>query len=301
MTGRAERGQQLDAVLGAPGLHAAARPRPRRGPGARWSGSARRRSRSRRARRPARAARPAPPAGRRSGPGRTGSGRPRACRAGSPAAAAPGRRCRRRAPRPPAAREPASARSSSAATAGRAGRLDDQLGPLQAEQQRPRDRRLGHRDDLVDHLLDERERQVARAGRPRSRRPSWPSAPARPAARPPARPGTPPPRSACTPTTRTSGRSALTATPMPATSPPPPVPTSTVRTSGHCSSTSSPTVPCPATMSGWSNGCTSTAPVSGLELPREHQRLVHRPAGQPHLGAVVAGRVDLRQRRARPA
>ena len=63
----------------------------------------------------------------------------------------------------------------------------------------------------------------------------------------------------------TSGRSALTATPTPATSPPPPVHTSTVRTSGHCSSTSRPTVPCPAMMSAWSNGCTSTAPVSAAQ------------------------------------
>ena len=67
---------------------------------------------------------------------------------------------------------------------------------------------------------------------------------------------------ACTPTTRTSGRSALIASATPPSSPPPPVGTSTVRTSGACSSTSSPRVPCPATMSTWSNGWISTAPVS---------------------------------------
>ena len=67
---------------------------------------------------------------------------------------------------------------------------------------------------------------------------------------------------ACTPTTRTSGRSAFTAIAMPASSPPPPVGTSTVCTSGACSMISRPTVPCPATMSKWSKGWMSTAPVS---------------------------------------
>ena len=59
---------------------------------------------------------------------------------------------------------------------------------------------------------------------------------------------------ACTPTSRTSGRSDFTATAIPAASPPPPMPTTMVRTSGHCSRISSPTVPCPAMMSGWSKG-----------------------------------------------
>ena len=66
---------------------------------------------------------------------------------------------------------------------------------------------------------------------------------------------------ACTPTTRTSGRSALTATATPEISPPPPMATTIVATSGHCSRISSPTVPCPAITSRWSNGWISTAPV----------------------------------------
>ncbi len=90
----------------------------------------------------------------------------------------------------------------------RAGRLDDLLGALQAEQQRLGDRRLGHRDDLVHHVLDERERQVARAAdgdpvghrghpvqRDRARRPrARPGTPrpTRPGPRPPARPAASP-------------------------------------------------------------------------------------------------------------
>ena len=71
--------------------------------------------------------------------------------------------------------------------------------------------------------------------------------------------------SACTPITRTSGLASLTASATPESKPPPPVHTRTVRTSGHCSRISSPTVPCPATMSGWSNGWMSTAPVSSAK------------------------------------
>ena len=48
---------------------------------------------------------------------------------------------------------------------------------------------------------------------------------------------------------------------MPAANPPPPIGTTIVCTSGTCSMISSPTVPWPATMSGWSNGWMSTAPV----------------------------------------
>src|SRR5215218_6890625 len=54
----------------------------------------------------------------------------------------------------------------------------------------------------------------------------------------------------------------LIAAAIPASRPPPPVQTRTVRTSGHSSRTSRPTVPCPATMSAWSNGWIRTAPVS---------------------------------------
>ncbi len=67
--------------------------------------------------------------------------------------------------------------------------------------------------------------------------------------------------SAWTPITWTSGRSARTAVATPASSPPPPVQTRIVRTSGHCCRISSPTVPCPATTSGWSNGWISVAPL----------------------------------------
>ena len=66
---------------------------------------------------------------------------------------------------------------------------------------------------------------------------------------------------AWTPTTRTAGSSDCTATAIPAASPPPPTGTRTVRTSGHCSMISKPSVPWPATMSGWSNGWMNTAPV----------------------------------------
>ena len=67
--------------------------------------------------------------------------------------------------------------------------------------------------------------------------------------------------SACTPTTCIAGSMPLTATVTPATRPPPPVGTTTVRTGGHCSAISMPSVPCPATMSGWSYGWMNTAPV----------------------------------------
>ena len=73
--------------------------------------------------------------------------------------------------------------------------------------------------------------------------------------------------SAWTPITRTSGRPcsrhiSLIAVAEPATRPPPPSGISTVSTSGACSMISSPQVPCPATMSSWSKGWISTAPVS---------------------------------------
>ena len=49
---------------------------------------------------------------------------------------------------------------------------------------------------------------------------------------------------------------------MPASRPPPPTLTTTVFTSGHCSRISRPQVPWPVTMSTWSKGWISTAPVS---------------------------------------
>ncbi len=77
--------------------------------------------------------------------------------------------------------------------AGRAGRLDDQLGPLQQVEQGLGEHLLAHRRELVDQLGDDRERHVARAadrdavghrGHPVQRRPGG---------RPPARAGTPRP------------------------------------------------------------------------------------------------------------
>ena len=67
---------------------------------------------------------------------------------------------------------------------------------------------------------------------------------------------------AWTPTMRTSGRSARKATAIPEMSPPPPTHTTTVVASGTCAAISRPTVPCPAMMSGWSNGWTKTRPCS---------------------------------------
>ena len=68
--------------------------------------------------------------------------------------------------------------------------------------------------------------------------------------------------SACTPITRTPGRAALSTPATPPISPPPPTGTTTAARSSTSSSSSSPSVPWPATISGSSNGCTKTAPVS---------------------------------------
>ena len=54
----------------------------------------------------------------------------------------------------------------------------------------------------------------------------------------------------------------MTAVATPARNPPPPAEAITVRTSGHCSMISRPQVPWPVTMSMWSKGWISTAPVS---------------------------------------
>ena len=91
--------------------------------------------------------------------------------------------------------------------------------------------------------------------------------------------------SGSTPTTRTSGRSALTAVATPEISPPPPTQTTTVAASGRSATISSPTVPCPAMMRGSSNGGMYSSPRSSrisaaarrrcsLELP---QRTISAP------------------------
>ena len=212
----------------------------------------------------------------------TGSGRPRRGRGGSPCRAAAGRRCRPTARPRPAARNDVGV-VQHRGDAGRARRLDDQLGPLQAQQQGARQRRPPRRSrrgrpglrtwrervlarrrdgDAVGH----RRHPLSATGWPADRRAGKAAAPAAWAA-----------------TTSTSGRSPLTAAATPATSPPPPVQTTTVRTSGHCSSTSRPTVPWPAMTSGWSNGWMSTAPVTSACGVRRGQRLGERRAVQPHV------------------
>ncbi len=68
--------------------------------------------------------------------------------------------------------------------------------------------------------------------------------------------------SACTPVILMSGSVPRAAIAIPAASPPPPTGTTIVRTPGHCSAISRPTVPCPAMMSGCSNGWMNTEPCS---------------------------------------
>mmetsp|Transcript_15496 Transcript_15496/g.65398 ORF Transcript_15496/g.65398 Transcript_15496/m.65398 type:complete len:210 (-) Transcript_15496:665-1294(-) len=66
--------------------------------------------------------------------------------------------------------------------------------------------------------------------------------------------------SGSTPITLTSGRMLFTYAAMPAMSPPPPTGTNTTSTEGSCRTISMPTVPCPATTSGSSNGGTNVRP-----------------------------------------
>ena len=67
--------------------------------------------------------------------------------------------------------------------------------------------------------------------------------------------------SAWTPTSRTSGRTALSAIAIPAASPPPPIGITSVPMSGSCSASSSPIVPCPAITRSSSKACTNVAPI----------------------------------------
>ena len=67
---------------------------------------------------------------------------------------------------------------------------------------------------------------------------------------------------ACTPTTRTSGRSDFTATATPAARPPPPSGTITHARSSMSSTSSSPSVPCPFTTTGSSKGWQKTSPAA---------------------------------------
>src|SRR5829696_4178574 len=125
---------------------------------------------------------------------------------------------------------------------GHTRRLHDELGALEAEQQRAGEVLLADGPDLVDQAPDVGEGERARRGD------GDPVGHGRHALQRDGRPcsselGNAAAPSAWTATTRTSGRRALTAAATPETSPPPPVQTSTVATSGHWSSTSSPTVP----------------------------------------------------------
>jgi hypothetical protein len=67
-------------------------------------------------------------------------------------------------------------------------------------------------------------------------------------------------RSTSTPTISIEGFFAFAAMLMPEMSPPPPIATTIVSSPGCCASISSPQVPCPATMSGSSYGCTKVSP-----------------------------------------
>ena len=93
------------------------------------------------------------------------------------------------------------------------------------------------------------------------------------------------------------GHSALIAVPIPDASPPPLTGTSTLSTSGRSSAISRPIVPCPAMMSGWSNGGTSTPPVCSTTSAATCSRWPGR--AEHDLGAVAAGGLDL-DRRASP-
>ena len=101
---------------------------------------------------------------------------------------------------------------------------------------------------------------------------------------------------ACTPTTRTSGRSACSASAMPAASPPPPIGMSTVSASGSLLGELEPDRPLPGITRSSSNACTNVAPVRStwLGAPPPPPRRCSRPApSRP----VAASRLDLRHRR----
>ena len=103
--------------------------------------------------------------------------------------------------------------------------------------------------------------------------------------------------SASTPTSLTSGRSALRAAPTPLMSPPPPMATATVPASAACSASSRPSVPCPAMTSGSSNGETNVAPRPLGVGEGAGQAVVEHDAAQHDLGAVPPGGRHLGERR----
>mmetsp|Transcript_6188 Transcript_6188/g.22649 ORF Transcript_6188/g.22649 Transcript_6188/m.22649 type:complete len:225 (-) Transcript_6188:885-1559(-) len=73
-------------------------------------------------------------------------------------------------------------------------------------------------------------------------------------------------RSGSTPMTMTFGLIVFTASATPAMSPPPPTGTNTISSFGSCRTISNPTVPCPATTSGSSNGGTKVRPSSSARF-----------------------------------
>ena len=202
------------------------------------------------------------------------------------------RRPRRRAP----------AGSSSAATRGRAGRLDDQLGPLEQEQQGAR-----------QALLADRRRSSSTSSRTSANGTS----PGRPTAMPsaivvialerararrrPATAGRPRPSSAWTPTTRRPGAAPCTAVAMPASSPPPPALTRTVRTSGHCSRISRPHGALPGDDVGVVERVDEDRAGLGRELAGRDQAVVDVVPDELDLRAVRRVADELGQRRARAA
>ena len=87
--------------------------------------------------------------------------------------------------------------------------------------------------------------------------------------------------------------------PMPPISPPPPIATSTVSASGTCSESSAPIVPWPATISGWSYACITSAPLSSARAAARVERLVVVAVDDRDLGAERPDPVGLDLRRVR--
>ncbi len=92
--------------------------------------------------------------------------------------------------------------------------------------------------------------------------------------------------------------SGFTAVATPARSPPPPDGTTMVPRPGTCSRISRPQVPWPATMSRWSKGWISTAPVSSANAGASSSASSTVCAVEADLGAVAAGGLLLGDRRA---
>ena len=157
---------------------------------------------------------------------------------------------------------------------------------------------LGHDDHVVEPARDERERQLAGAldrdaVGDRQRRVDLDRLAARAAT-----PGRRRRVSTCTPTTSTSGRCDFTrdrdAARQPAAAD---RDDDLARGRATSSSSSSPSVPCPATMSGSSNGCTNAMPASSA---RARASATHSSTDAPPMCTTapsVAAALDLRDRR----